>query len=204
MGNFNMPGMGNVASNIIYPKVIEDVTDNGVTYRTEHYYSRGLGIYPSYSGMGWPFYPVDDLECGRGNEYMTIWNKQSSSIFTPAKIKQQVFDFDPPTVANPNTHFRRQLFGIKCAASSYDVNTVVTNGFAPSFVTVYPISTTRLYMTSDSTKTFDLNNVYNGVSEWHDYVYGDKGQQPIITRTGTSDGSVTVQKNWYAADQPEP
>jgi YD repeat-containing protein len=206
MGNFNMPGMGNVASSIIYPKVIEDVTDNGVTYRTEHYYSRGLSIYPSYSGMGWPFYPADDLECGRGNEYMTIWNKQSSSAFAPAKIKQQVFDFDPPTVANPNIHFRRQLFGIKCSMSTYDLQVVGPGGggYAPSFVAVYPISTTRLYMTSDSTKTYDLNNPYNSVNEWHDYVYGDKGQQPIITRTGNSDGSVTVQKNWYAADQPEP
>lgn len=203
MSDFNMPGMGNVAASIVYPKVIEEVSDDGVTYRTEHYFRRGLTIYPMYGGT-WPFVPAEDMEAGRGDEYMTIWNKHTSSGFTPAKSEEKIYNANPSTFANPNKHFRRQIFGIKCAATSYDYELVTTQGYAPPFVNSYLINTRdRVYVTSDTTITYDLNNQYVGQKVWNDYVYGDNNNMPMITRTGNSDGSVSIQKNYYVQDKPD-
>lgn len=200
-GSFNMPGAGNVSNSIIYPKVIEEVSESGITYRTEHYYT--LDRVPFHT-VTWPFAPSLDVECARGSEYKTIMDKQSGSIFLPAGIKAQKFNYDPLSYAN-GTPFSRLLHGIKCSATSYDINIVTTGGFAPTFIGIYDIAVgNRLYLESDSSITYDLNNPNNKITEWHDYKYGDYNMQPIITRSGNSDGSVNIQKNYYASDMPEP
>jgi YD repeat-containing protein len=200
-GSFNMPGMGSVASNVVYRKVLEEVVDNGVTYRTEHNFT--LQTYPYY-GSGFPYTPQNDFEVFRGNEYETAWDKYTGSSFTPAKIKKQVFDPLPMTNADPTATFSRLLCGIKCAASSYEQTLVIGGGYAPPFVIPYYFAVgDRLYLKSDTTVTYDLNNSYNGITEWHDYKYGDYNQQPIQVRSGNSDGSVSIQKNYYATDRPD-
>lgn len=204
MGSSNMPGWGNEYASVIYPKVIEDVTETGVTYRTEHYYTKGLGIFPMYS-TSWPFFPVDDIESMRGNEYMTVWNKYNGpSDFTPAKVQYRVFDSLPKINAEPTRRFGRMLYGIKCAAASYDQNTVVSGGYAPPYVSTYFINAGyRSYLASDTVTTYDLNNAYQAITTWNDYKYGDYGIKPVIARTGNSDGTVSIQKDYFALDRPD-
>jgi len=204
MGSSNMPGWGNEYANVVYPKVMEEVTESGITYRTEHYFTKGLGIFPMYSTT-WPFYPVDDVESMRGNEYKTVMNRYNGpGDFSPAIIQQKVFDSLPPILSDPTKHYGRMLYGIKCSAASYDQNTVVSGGYAPPFVAVYYISAGyRNYLASDSTTTYDLNSQYKSITTWHDYTYGDYNLKPILARTGNSDGIESVVKNWYPTDQPE-
>jgi YD repeat-containing protein len=203
-GSYNMPGLGTNSANVVYPKVVEDVNDNGVTYRTEHYFSRGVGIFPLYS-TSFPFVPSLDVENARGNEYKTIWDKQFNANFTVAKMRQQVFDSFPRSQASPHNYFGYKLFGIKCQAATYDQPIVLTNGYAPPYVTIYDINVNnRTYLTSDSTITYDLVNPNNGIKEWHDYTYGDYNHKPLITRSGNSDGTINIEKNYYDSDQPEP
>jgi YD repeat-containing protein len=201
LGSFNLPGMGNVISNIIYPKVIEDVSDNGVVSRTEHYYT--AHSFPWYGGS-WPFTPAIDVESGRGSEYLTSYDQKYGSNFIPAAINQKVFNFTPSSNSNPNAGFSKFIYGIRCACSSYDDAWLSTSGYAPPFVMPYMIPVqNRLYLTSDSTTTYDPNNQNHYITEWHDYTYGDNNQKPIIERSGNSDGSINITKTYYPMDQPD-
>lgn len=199
-GSFNMPGQGNVANSIVYPKVIEEISESGVTYRTEHYFSNRRP--PSYPN-GFPLAPALDVEVARGNEEKTIIQKYTSTGFVPAAIKVQKFNDDPVSNAN-GTQFARLIQAMKCAATSYDEPEVVLGGFAPPFAGVYNIAiANRLYLEADSSITYDLNNSNNKITEWHDYKYGDYNLQPIIARSGNSDGSINIQKTYYPNDAPD-
>jgi len=202
LGSFNLPGMGNVISNVIYPKVIEEVSDNGIVSRTEHYYT--AHSFPMYGGS-WPFVPGTDVESGRGSEYFTSYDQKYGGNFIPVSTKQLVYNFTPSSYLNPATGFSKFIYGIRCASSSYDNALQSTGGFAPSFVMPYIVpAANRLYLTSDTTITYDPNNQYHYLTQWHDYVYGDNNQKPIITRSGNSDGSVNISQTFYPMDQPGP
>ncbi|WEK17958.1 MAG: YD repeat-containing protein [Candidatus Pedobacter colombiensis] len=199
-GSFNMPGQGNVSNSIVYPKVMEEVSDNGVTYRTEHYYScRTIPSYPT----GFPLAPPLDFATSRGNEEKTVMDKYTGSGFVPAAVKIQKWNDTGVSLSN-GTAFSHPIQAMKCSATSYDVALVIQQGFAPPIVGVYDIAIgNRLYLDADSTITYDLNNANNKITEWHDYKYGDYNLQPIVVRSGNSDGSVNIQKNYYATDVPE-
>jgi len=196
-GNNNIPGRGNTESAVVYPKVIEEVNDNGIVYRTEHNYTRPT-IFPLYPNNTWPFAPGADVESSRGSEYLTSVKKYTPNGFTDAKTITRKYDI----AGSPNF---KTLAGIKSVVNSYESSVATANGYAPQYVVEYPIYVgNRLYLTSDTTITYDLSNSNKGVTEWNDYTYGDYTIKPTIVRTGNSDGTISVQKNWYATDHPEP
>jgi len=201
-GSNDMAGQGGARNSIVYQKVIEESADGATRIHTEHNYDCTQA--PIYC-TSWPFVPVMDNESARGNETLTEWKQGNAGVFTNAKARKQLFDADPYTRADANTHFKRAYVGIKCSSDSYfNGSNSIGEQYPAQNIQAYLVpACNRTYLTSDSTITYDLNNEARSTVQWHDYVYGDYNVQPLIVRSGNSDGTISVQKNYYASDRPD-
>lgn len=198
MGSYNLPGLGSMASSVVYPLVEEEVIADGITHRIRHQFTMGYPLYTSE----FPFTPMNLREHIRGNESKTTWYKQESGSFIPAKTVEKIYDHEPYKRSNPSQQFQRRLIGIRTGATSYDLPLVISGGYAPTVSAKYEIwVNNRVYVTSDT--TIEAYNSGPVITTWNDYRYGDKNQQPVLMRTANSDGSLGITKTWYPVDGPE-
>ncbi|KAA5536540.1 hypothetical protein F0919_02405 [Taibaiella lutea] len=207
MGKTVMANSALAASSVVYPKVIEDVEEGDKVYRTEHIYSYAI---PGYDNNNWPFVPPFENEAASGNVIGTNIYQWKPTGFQLAKHSSAVYDYDPTPQDTANSSFIKAIMGLRSTFDSYTQTTGGAPGggpsnsiFVPFGIKVYSTLYNRAYLSSDSTVTYDLSSIGKSITQWHDYAYGDHNQQPIVIRTGNSDGSLSIQKNWYAMDQPE-
>lgn len=201
-GNSIMPGYNSLGASVVYPKVIEYTVDGNSSYKTEYNYAYVSPLYPTE----FPLTPPALNEAKHGKLLSSTAFKTVGTTFQDAKTTENIYDFNPYCeYCGFSEPLGKVIPGIRTAFAGYsDQGALDHCGFFDhAFANLYGTIVQRADLKSDTTITYDLNNPYNGIKEWHDYAYGDYTQQPIVIRTGNSDGSVSVQKNYLAKDQPE-
>ncbi len=194
MGSNSMPGQGSLGSNVVYPQIAELIREGTKTYRTDHYF---LNVEPNYFNS-YPFVPGTDNEYARGKEIGTEWRLSfqfGGSIVL--KRADNVYEYSPPFLSSDPA---MSIKAIKTMIDGYAYN--ASGGFPMFTIKPYANNMSYVYLTSDSTISYDLENGIQ-LKSWNNYTYGPNNHLPLTITSKDSKGSTLVQKNGYALDAAE-
>lgn len=196
-GNCVLPGNNLVGAAVVYPSVIEQTRSGNTVMRTEHHFQVAI---PQYANV-YPFTPPIDRESMRGKPLQTTVLQDAGNGTFNTLQKQVTLYNNAPQDQNAQD-FLYALPGIRCLLGGFNKSVPNGDNIIPVLSADYLTNTSRVYAVADTTYTYAPGSSTPVIS-WHDYTYGDLNQQPLTTRSGTSAGSITLQKTFYPADQPE-
>lgn len=198
-GNCIMP-TGNTGAAVVYPNVTEYTIEGNKSYKTTYNFSYILPVY----NLNFPFTPPYFSESYHGKMLeSTVFQTLTNNSFRAAQKKKNNYDFSPVTqFTNPGTGFARLINGFRVSYAGF-TNDQGGCGFDRAIGNEYSNFISMARIAADTTITYDISNDNRSIVQWKDYKYGDYNQLPLIIRSGNSDGTFNVQKNYYAADKPD-